>query len=90
LYGLVIAIPALIIDGIIFSEFLKKIKAAPPEGIFKVKQSQQKDLPGFDISLFIALMPILLMGMNTVNDLLSHGNSFNRIIKLLVTQALPC
>lgn len=68
LYGLAVAIPALLCGGIAFPEFLKKIKAAPPEALFPPLRVQAKN-PPFFFSLTVALMPVLLMGIATVADL---------------------
>jgi Gnt-I system high-affinity gluconate transporter len=66
LYGIIVAIPALIIAGLIFPSFVKHIKANPPEGMFITKARQKSDLPSFVLSLFTALIPVLLMAAATV------------------------
>lgn len=84
LYGLIVAVPAVIAAGIIFPEFLKKIKASPPEGMFQVKLHPQNELPSFGLSLFTALIPVLLMGIATISQLTAPaGNDPNPIIKFL-------
>lgn len=75
LYGLVVAIPAIIIAGVLFPELLKKIKATPPEGMFEGDAGTQKSLPPFGLSLLTALVPILLMAVNTVYSLFVPGES---------------
>jgi gluconate transporter len=75
LYGLIIAVPALFTAGILFPEFLKKIKATPPEGMFDATPHNPNELPHFGISLFTALIPVLLMGAATLSELLTHGKS---------------
>lgn len=80
LYGLVIAIPALLAAGYIFPEFLKKIKSSPPAGMFESKL-QITNPPGFGISVFTALIPVLLMGIATIYGLLTHEDS--RLLRLL-------
>jgi gluconate transporter len=73
LYGLVVAIPAVIVAGVLFPELVKKIKAAPPEGMFEADTVVPKGLPPFGLSLLTALIPILLMAVNSVYGLLVAG-----------------
>jgi Gnt-I system high-affinity gluconate transporter/Gnt-II system L-idonate transporter len=65
LYGFIVAVPALLLAGAVFPEFIKKIKANPPKGIFRAEQPEGAVLPGFGLSLFTALIPVILMGTAT-------------------------
>jgi Gnt-I system high-affinity gluconate transporter/Gnt-II system L-idonate transporter len=69
LYGLIIAIPALLTAGIIFPEFIKKIIANPPKGLFESKTFSEEEMPSFAISFLTALVPVILMGMATISEL---------------------
>ena len=69
LLGLIVAIPAVLMAGIFFPRFLKKIKSDPPEGLFEVKSIDPERLPGFGKSLSIALLPVFLMAMATTAEL---------------------
>ena len=69
LYGLLIAIPTLLIAGIIFPEFIKKITANPPKGLFESKTFTDNEMPSFGISLLTALIPVILMAMATTSEL---------------------
>lgn len=75
LYGLVIAIPAVLIAGVLFPETIKKIKAAPPEGMFETGNSTPARPPSFGLSLLTALVPVLLMALNTLHELLVPANN---------------
>ncbi len=75
LYGFMVAIPAIIAAGFIFPEFLKKIKANPPEGFLTIKQLKQETLPSFGASILIALIPFLLMAASSVSDFFLPTNS---------------
>jgi gluconate transporter len=61
LYGLAIAIPASILAGLIFPEFVKNVKANPPKGLFETKEIEESKLPSFAVSLLIALLPVVLI-----------------------------
>jgi gluconate transporter len=69
LYGLLIAIPALVMAGIVFPEFIKKIEANPPKGLFQNKTFTEDEMPSFSISFITAIIPVLLMATATVSEL---------------------
>jgi Gnt-I system high-affinity gluconate transporter/Gnt-II system L-idonate transporter len=75
LYGFIVAVPSLIFAGIIFPEFLKKIKADPPAGIFTNKEFKDEQLPSFAASFFIALIPFLLMAASAAAAFFLPENS---------------
>jgi gluconate transporter len=64
-YGLIVAIPTLIIAGPLFSMTLKNIKANPP-AVFQSAPRPDHELPGTFISFFIALLPVLLLASLTL------------------------
>jgi len=69
LYGVLIAIPTLIIAGIVFPEFIKKIVANPPKGLYESKTFTESEMPSFTISFLTALIPVILMAMATISEL---------------------
>ncbi|TWI69831.1 Gnt-I system high-affinity gluconate transporter [Pseudoduganella lurida] len=64
LYGLIVAIPTLIIAGPIFSMTLKNIRAEPA-AIFRSEPKPDHELPGTFASFFTALLPVVLLGALT-------------------------
>lgn len=64
LYGLFAAIPSIILAGPVFSSFLKKIPSHPLE-TFQPKQIEEKNLPKTSSSIFISLLPVLLLLLGT-------------------------
>jgi gluconate transporter len=70
--GLLIAIPAALIVGIFFSKskFATNVKASIPAGLVTVKVFKEAEMPSFGISLFSALIPVILMAISTFGDLL--------------------
>jgi Gnt-I system high-affinity gluconate transporter/Gnt-II system L-idonate transporter len=62
-YGIILAIPTIVMAGPVFASFLKGIKANPPKGLFQIKQFEDAQMPGYGISLFTALVPVLLMAI---------------------------
>jgi Gnt-I system high-affinity gluconate transporter len=69
LYGLVIAVPALIIAGPIFARFLGGITAQPLAG-FTGTPLPPEALPGTAVSVITALLPAVLLLLTTVSGLL--------------------
>ena len=65
LYGLVVAVPSLIIAGPLFSRFLAAVPAAPLEG-FQGKMLAPDKLPGTAVSIFTALLPAVLLVIATM------------------------
>lgn len=93
LYGLLVAIPALVVAGIVFPEFIKKINAIPPKGLFESKKFTVAEMPSFGISFLTALIPVFLMALATISELtlpeasaLSHFFGFigNPTISMLI------
>jgi Gnt-I system high-affinity gluconate transporter len=65
LYGLVIAIPAIIIAGPLFAQTLKKIDSKPLQ-TFQPKNIPEEKLPGSFNSLVSSLLPVILLIITTV------------------------
>jgi Gnt-I system high-affinity gluconate transporter len=66
IYGIIIAIPAIIVAGPILSRGLKKVKARPMEEFTGGAPVAGEDLPGFATSVVSALLPVVLIGVSTV------------------------
>lgn len=64
IYGLIIAVPTLLIAGPLFALSLKKIDAKPV-GMFAVSDLSKDELPSGFMAFFIALLPVLLIGLLT-------------------------
>ena len=60
IYGILVAIPAVILAGPIFSRTVKKIKPINSDKFFKEVPLPDK-LPSFSISIFSALLPVFLL-----------------------------
>jgi gluconate transporter len=84
LYGLLVAVPALFVAGIIFPEFIKKINAFPPKGLFESKIFTEAEMPSFKISLLTALVPVILMATATCSELLLSEENPIRPILLFI------
>ncbi|RNI28724.1 gluconate:H+ symporter [Rufibacter latericius] len=66
IYGLIVAVPAIIIAGPIFTRFLTKYKASPPAGLAPPRIFTNDEMPGYGVSFFTAVFPVLLMAVATL------------------------
>lgn len=66
LYGIVVAIPTLIIAGPLFALSLRRIEAQPAAMFQDGRALQDGELPGVFNSFATALLPVLLLGASTV------------------------
>jgi gluconate transporter len=84
LYGFIVAVPALFAAGIVFPEFIKKINAFPPKGLFESKTFSEAEMPSFKISIITALVPVFLMATATCSELLlTEENSLRSILMFI-------
>lgn len=65
LYGMTIAIPAIILAGPVYSRTLKHIVSSPLEGLV-AREMPAGQLPGIGVSLLTALLPVLLLMLTTI------------------------
>lgn len=72
LYGIIVAIPAIILGGPVFSRTLKKYNPKPLEAFFNPKVLKEDEMPSLGASVFSALLPVILLavtaGFNFVVD----------------------
>ncbi len=64
LYGLIIALPTVILAGPVFARALKKINSKLPD-TFKPADSEGKKLPGMANSVMSSLLPVALLALTT-------------------------
>ena len=69
LYGIVVAIPAIILAGPLFATQLKKIVAKPIASFLPI-QKDNDAIPSFSISIITALMPVFILLVTSIVPLL--------------------
>jgi len=67
LFGMIIAIPAIILAGLFYSRTLKHIVARPLEGLVAAEKPEDQ-LPGMGSSLVCSLLPVALLMLMTLLD----------------------
>ncbi len=65
LYGLILAVPTIIIAGPLFGQTLKGMVTEIPENLFTLKEIDEHT-PSFASSLGTALIPVILMGLSAL------------------------
>lgn len=65
-YGLIAAVPTIIVAGPLFSRTLKKYKAVPDPSLLTVTVRKKEELPGLGVSLLTALLPLVLLTATTI------------------------
>ncbi|MFJ5714455.1 GntP family permease [Neobacillus sp. NPDC093127] len=82
LYGFIIAIPTVIIAGPLFTKLAKKLvpasftKTGDIASLGEQKTFKLEDTPGFGISVFTAMLPVILMSIATIITLLQKTIGF--------------
>ncbi|RYF64215.1 MAG: gluconate transporter, partial [Cytophagaceae bacterium] len=60
-YGILVAIPAIIIAGPLFGKTLGRFNPKPDREVFDAADVPNTDLPGIGISFFVALLPVIML-----------------------------
>ncbi|MEC2055292.1 GntP family permease [Peribacillus psychrosaccharolyticus] len=82
LYGIIISIPTVIIAGPLFTKLSKKLvpqsftKTGSIASLGEQKVFKLEDTPGFGISVFTAMLPVILMSIATIITLLQNTIGF--------------
>ncbi len=66
LYGIVIAIPAILVAGPFFARTIKHIKATPLKEFVNAKILPKEELPPMGVSVITALLPVILIAVATL------------------------
>ncbi len=60
-YGIIVAIPAIIVAGPIFGRTLKRLNPQPDKTLFKNKEFTDAEMPSLVVSFVVALLPVFLL-----------------------------
>jgi len=84
LYGLVVAIPAIVIAGPLFSRTIKNIKATPLKEFINPKVLKDHEMPSTSTSIVTALLPVILIGVAAMIDVLApEGSIITKIASVM-------
>ncbi|MDN7242226.1 GntP family permease [Planococcus sp. N028] len=82
LYGFIIAIPTVILAGPVFTKLARRLvpdafnKTGDIASLGEQKSFKLEDTPGFGISVFTAMLPVILMSVATIITLLQETMGF--------------
>lgn len=82
LYGLIISIPTVFIAGPLFTKIAKRLvpasftRTGDIASLGEQKTFKMEDTPGFGISVFTAMLPVILMSIATIITLLQKTMGF--------------
>ncbi|MCY8999257.1 gluconate permease GntP [Bacillus spizizenii] len=82
LYGFIVALPTVLIAGPLFTKLAKKIvpasfaKNGNIASLGTQKTFKLEETPGFGVSVFTAMLPIIIMSVTTIIDLLQETIGF--------------
>lgn len=77
LYGTIIGIPTVILAGPILTKlpFIRAINHPVEEGLYNTKTFTEQQMPSFRVSLFTALIPVILMSIRAISEMtLNNGH----------------
>ncbi|MFX0556430.1 gluconate:H+ symporter [Maribacter sp. CXY002] len=81
LYGIIVAIPAIIVAGPLLSRTMKNINATPLKEFLNPTILKDEEMPGTGISIFTALLPVILMAVAAIAELLlPFGSSIKKVL----------
>ncbi len=84
LYGLIISVPMLLVAGPLYAPALKKIISRPLSAFYDTRELSEEEMPGFSISLFTALFPVILMiAASVVNQYIGGESTIIKIINFV-------
>jgi len=66
IYGVIVAIPAILISGPVLTKFIPKVEAKPLKEFMSTKVFSEEELPSFTNSLLTALLPVILIAFSTL------------------------
>ncbi|KHE67514.1 gluconate:H+ symporter, partial [Halobacillus sp. BBL2006] len=93
-YGIIIAVPTVIIAGPVFTKIAKKIvpdsfkKSGNIASLGEQKSFKLEETPGFGISVFTAMLPVILIALSTIITLIQdtmgiEENGFTHVVNLI-------
>jgi gluconate transporter len=81
LYGLAAAVPAIVLAGVIFPEYFRRVQYTTPAHVFPEPEMPARRQPALVESLLLAIQPVLWMGASAVAELsLPEGDFLRKML----------
>jgi Gnt-I system high-affinity gluconate transporter len=90
LIGITIAIPAIVIGGIYYARLLPRdsLNTEIPEALFKPTHFKDDEMPSFGISIFTAIIPVLLMSIYAFFEIVFPKSNLMFLFKFIGNPAI--
>jgi Gnt-I system high-affinity gluconate transporter len=75
IYGIIIAIPVIVLAGPYFARTIRNIKASPLQEFVNPVILSEKEMPAMAVSIFSATLPVLLIILSTLVKLFSFNET---------------
>lgn len=83
-YGILVAIPAIIVAGPLFARTIKNVEATPLKEFLNPKVMTDDEMPSITASILTALLPVILIGFAAmISFLLPDGNVLNQLANVV-------
>ncbi len=84
IYGIIIAIPAIVVAGPLFTRTIKNIEATPLKEFLNPKVLTDDEMPSTATSIITALLPVILIGLASFVDfLVEDGNAIKQFTAIV-------
>ncbi|HEV2355535.1 MAG TPA: gluconate:H+ symporter [Puia sp.] len=83
LFGIIVAIPTIILAGIMFGRTMRKYKPVPNPDLLTVTLMDPHQLPGLGLSLCAALMPLILLSATSLLGLIPGNDAVKKALAFL-------
>ena len=90
LYGIIIAIPAIIIAGPIFTRTIKNINATPLKEFYNPEILKDNQMPSMGVSVFTALLPVILIIFSSLYTIVFPSESLIKRNNFIYRQPCYC
>ncbi|CAN5837603.1 gluconate transporter [soil metagenome] len=84
LYGILLSIPAIVVAGPLFGSLFRHVRTQPPKMMYEQREFTEEEMPGYAVSLFTALVPVILMAAGAIAGLvLPEQDPVRRVFGLI-------
>jgi len=83
LYGILIAIPAIVVAGPLFTRTIKKVKGTPLKEFYNPVLLSDEEMPGMKISVISALLPVILIAFSTITSQFIDDGLLKNVIEFI-------
>lgn len=87
IYGIIAAVPGIILGGPVFTKFLSKefLEIEIPEALYSDKTFTDEEMPSFFSSILAAMLPVILISIKSAVEIFSPNISIRPIVDFVGT-----